>query len=428
MLRARLLPLKPEPLGLARALCARPESFLLWDATGASPSYLGCDPIEMRHGLDPEPQALPLCRGDLGRAPRWVGLLPYEAMRKVEARVGADFVDRRPEPHLTRPAWWRFGAVAEVTDRVRVIGDDPASIEHLCRLLEIGGSFGATQLALAQPLEAPELHRARIAAALELIAAGHLYQVNLARRFVLSATGHPLALLASLGPRARFPYCAAFRLGGLDIVSSSPELFLKTDGRRVTTAPIKGTRPRGAHAEIDRALVRQLAESEKEAAELTMILDVERNDLGKVAEPGSVRLLRPPAVTSYPTLHHRAALLGAILRRNIDLDGLLQAMLPSGSVTGAPKVRAMQAIAELEAERRGLYTGAFGTLSQARELTLAMAIRTLTVRDGEGHYFSGGGIVADSQAAAEIEETAWKALQLLPVQRTSPGPVEEAVL
>lgn len=401
---------------LARALCERPEAFLLWDATGRSPSYLGSDPIEVSHALDPEPGGAAFARGDLGRAPRWVGLLPYEALRGVEMRAPGALTDRRAEPHLQVPCWWRFGAVAEITDRVRVIGDEPESIERLCRLLSRSGSFGETRLALAQPLEASELHRARIAHALELIRAGHIYQVNLARRFELSVSGHPIAVLASLGGRARFPYCAAFRLGGLDVVSSSPELCLKTDAdRRVYTAPIKGTRPRGANAELDGALVAELAESEKEAAELTMILDVERNDLGRVAKPGSVRLLRRPSVTTYPTLHHRAALLGAILKDDIDLEALLQAMLPSGSVTGAPKVRAMQVIAEVEAARRGLYTGAFGTLSHARELTLAMAIRTLTVQDGEGHYFSGGGIVADSQPSAEIEETAWKALQLLPL-------------
>ncbi|HEY6728724.1 MAG TPA: anthranilate synthase component I family protein, partial [Polyangiaceae bacterium] len=295
-----------------------------------------------------------------------------------------------------------------------------ASVEHLCRVLDQPGSFGPSRLALDMPVEAPELHRARIAAALELIRAGDIYQVNLARRFMLSVSGHPFAILASLGVRGRFPYCAAFRLGGLDIASSSPELFLKTDGRRLYTAPIKGTRPRGRHAEQDRALLQELAESEKEAAELTMILDVERNDLGRVAKTGTVRLLQRPSVTTYPTLHHRAALLGAILKDDVDFEALLQAMLPSGSVTGAPKHRAMQVIAELEAHRRGLYTGAFGTLSHGRELTLAMAIRTLTVREGEGHYFSGGGIVADSQPGREIEETAWKALQLLPLQARSP--------
>ncbi|HEU5074185.1 MAG TPA: chorismate-binding protein, partial [Polyangiaceae bacterium] len=318
MLRARLLSVKPEPLALARALCGRREAFLLWDATGASASYLGCDPLEVRHSLDPEPDVAPHSRGDLGRAPRWLGLLPYEAMRTAEARPGTAFAETRAEPHVTRPSWWRFGAVAEVTDHVRVIGDDPASIDHLCRVLGEGGAFDATRLALGAPLEAPNLHRARITAALELIAVGHIYQVNLARRFLLSVHGHPFAILASPGTRARFPYCAALRLGGLDLVSSSPELFLKTSGRRVYTAPIKGTRPRGPHAELDRALVRELSESEKEAAELTMILDVERNDLGRVAEAGTVRLLRGPSVTTYPTLHHRAALLGATLRNNVD--------------------------------------------------------------------------------------------------------------
>jgi anthranilate/para-aminobenzoate synthase component I len=224
-----------------------------------------------------------------------------------------------------------------------------------------------------------------------------------------------MALLASLGERSHFPYCAALRFGELDVVSTSPELFLKTTRRgHVYTAPIKGTRPRGRDAAEDRSLIAELSESEKEAAELTMILDVERNDLGRIATAGSVELVLAPRVTTYPTLHHRAAVLRAELRKGCGLEELLRAMLPSGSVTGAPKIRAMQVIAELEAERRGLYTGAFGTLSHAHELNLAMAIRTLTARGGVGHYFAGGGIVADSVAEQEIDETTWKALQLLP--------------
>lgn len=415
MLHARLLSLPPKPLRLAQALVERPAAFLLLDGTGSSPSYLGCDPIDSHHGLEPEPDGVGLHRGDLGRAPRWVGLLPYEAMRRHERHPNAPVQDQRPPPHVQTPCWWRFGAVAEVAESVRVIGDDAGSVEHLCRLLNRAGTVAEPRVALAAPPEPAALHRRRIERALELIRAGQIYQVNLARRFELRVAGHPIAVLASLGARTRFPYCAALRVGGLDVVSSSPELFLKTDSERhVFTEPIKGTRPRGANAASDRALIQELCQSEKEAAELTMILDVERNDLGRVAKTGSVRLLRPPHVSTYPTLHHRAALLGAKLRDDCSLGELLEVMLPSGSVTGAPKIRAMQVIADLEAERRGLYTGAFGTLSHARELTLAMAIRTLTVRDGEGHYFSGGGIVADSVAEAEIEETAWKALQLVP--------------
>src|SRR5688572_9924120 len=203
MLRARVLSVNPQPLALARALCQRPEAFLLWDATGRSPSYLGSDPVERRLALDPEPGGAMVARGDLGRAPRWVGLLPYEAMRGVETRTPSALADRRAEPHLQAPCWWRFGAVAEVSDRVRVIGDDAESIDRLCRLLSQSGNFGESGLVNDLPLEAPELHRARIAHALELIRAGHIYQVNLARRFELSVSGHPFAVLASLGGRAR---------------------------------------------------------------------------------------------------------------------------------------------------------------------------------------------------------------------------------
>jgi para-aminobenzoate synthetase component 1 len=141
-------------------------------------------------------------------------------------------------------------------------------------------------------------------------------------------------------------------------------------------------------------------------------LDVERNDLGKVARPGSVKLLGPPRVETHRTIHHRSARLGADLDpRYTDLD-LLRAMFPSGSVTGAPKIRAMEVIAKLEPVRRGLYTGAFGAVAFDGTLTLAMAIRVLTIRRKEAHYFAGGGIVADSDPEAELAETRWKGVQL----------------
>jgi anthranilate/para-aminobenzoate synthase component I len=155
-----------------------------------------------------------------------------------------------------------------------------------------------------------------------------------------------------------------------------------------------------------------LEASEKERAELTMVLDVERNDLGRIAAPGSVRMVEPPRVTTHPTLHHRSATLEAQLLPGTTLSRVLEALLPSGSVTGAPKRRAMEVISCLEPHRRGLYTGAFGMVAHDGGVTLAMAIRTLTVRNETGHYFSGGGIVADSDPDAEVLETDWKALQL----------------
>jgi anthranilate/para-aminobenzoate synthase component I len=150
----------------------------------------------------------------------------------------------------------------------------------------------------------------------------------------------------------------------------------------------------------------------KERAELAMVIDVERNDLGRIAVPGSVELIGRPRVITRGTVHHREATLRARLRPGLGRADLVRAMLPSGSVTGAPKVRAMEVIAALEAERRGLYTGALGAVFGDGTLRLSMAIRTLTVRDGEGHYFAGGGIVADSDPVRELEETRWKALQL----------------
>jgi anthranilate/para-aminobenzoate synthase component I len=159
-------------------------------------------------------------------------------------------------------------------------------------------------------------------------------------------------------------------------------------------------------------LALELDQDPKERAELVMIVDVERNDLGRVAEIGSVRLLRAPRVVTLPTVHHRVATVSSRLRPDITRTELLEVTLPSGSVTGAPKVRAMEVIARLEPHRRGLYTGAFGVLCHDGSLVLAMAIRTLTERGGQAHYFAGGGIVADSEPAREVEETQWKGVQI----------------
>jgi anthranilate/para-aminobenzoate synthase component I len=178
------------------------------------------------------------------------------------------------------------------------------------------------------------------------------------------------------------------------------------------TAPIKGTRPRGADAARDSALARELDADAKERAELAMIVDVERNDLGRVSAPGSVRVLAGPRVQTHRTVHHRAALIGGRARRDVTREAVIAAMVPSGSVTGAPKIRAMEVIANLESERRGLYTGAIGFLAHDGSATLAMAIRTAVLRGDAGDYWTGGGIVADSDPAREVEETRWKSAQL----------------
>jgi anthranilate/para-aminobenzoate synthase component I len=418
-LLARELSIAPNALQLARRLGAQRPCLFLWSADGRGPSYLAARPLVSHSALDPEPELVAEASvNQLGRAPRWIGVLPYESQRELErARYRPD-VERRAPPHVQEPCWFRLGAVACIERRVTVIGDDRASVDELADDLQRSAA-SAAEVSLAPLASEPvERHGERIRAALELIRAGQIYQVNLARRLDFAVTGRPLDVLEALCRRTRPAYAALLELGDVAVVSTSPELFLRHLPSGVAyTEPIKGTRPRGNDAPSDAALAAELDADPKERAELSMIIDVERNDLGRVSELGSVRVVRPPHVRTQGLVWHRVASIAGRLRRDVSRRELLEAMLPSGSVTGAPKVRAMEIIASLEAERRGLYTGALGLLTHHGELRLAMAIRTLTLQEGVGHYHVGGGIVADSDPTREVEETRWKALQLAALQR-----------
>ena len=179
------------------------------------------------------------------------------------------------------------------------------------------------------------------------------------------------------------------------------------------TRPIKGTRPRGRTPEEDAALAQELLRSEKDAAELAMIVDLERNDLGRVCSYGTVRVTRPKALESFPTVHHLVATVVGRLHAGCDRTELLKATFPGGSITGAPKIRAMQIIDELEPTRRSVYTGAIGYLGFDGGMDLNIAIRTFLVRGGRAWFQAGGGIVADSQPESEYDETAQKARALI---------------
>jgi anthranilate/para-aminobenzoate synthase component I len=411
---ARELPLPPRPLALARRLRNVSRLAVLWSAAGDGPSFVAPDPIAESDALDPEPELVArVGPGELERVPRWVGFIPYEALRDLERPGFVAPVDPRAEPQMMAPRWWRFGAVVCVGERVSVVGDDAARVKALSEQLLATPDPAPSPVRLELlPGEAPSQHAERVRAALELIRQGEIYQVNLARRLELAVDGDAIDLLAWLCREARPPYAAAFRWPGASVVSSTPELLLEQRASgRIWTDPIKGTRLRGQHAACDRAAREELEHDPKERAELSMIVDVERNDIGKVSTIGSVRA-DPPRLTTHGLVWHRQARVSGVLAPHLTRRDLLRALLPSGSVTGAPKVRAMEIIAALEAERRGLYTGALGFISQRGEMTLAMAIRTLTTRAGEGHYFTGGGIVADSDPAREVEETVWKAQQL----------------
>lgn len=409
----------PDPLYLLACLSHLPGRFGL--LTLVPPlenapwrSFLGACPVEL--SSEWVPKGSKKTTNSWSFVPRWIGLLPYEATRCSLERPAWVPVERRSAPHHERPRWARYPAVLVVDHRsteVFAVGEDASACKLLKRVAEQLPRAEPPPQVSAMPMEPLHLHRERIEAALELIRAGDIYQVNLARRLDVRLEGDGLSVFRTLVEAAPSPYAALLEIPGeASVYSTSPELFLSTQQRHVETWPIKGTRRRGRDAEEDQRLREALAADPKEQAELAMVIDLERNDLGKLAIPGSVQLLGPPEVISYRTLHHQVARVAADLLPSVNSSMLLEAMLPSGSVTGTPKVRAMEVIASLESTRRGLYTGALGYVSCDEELHLAIAIRTLTVQEGEGHYHSGGGIVADSNPAHEVEETQIKALQL----------------
>ena len=240
---------------------------------------------------------------------------------------------------------------------------------------------------------------------LAYIRAGDVFQVNLSQQLAVRFAGSATDLYERLAPAA---YAALIDLGDLAVISHSPELFLRVspDGR-IATRPIKGTRPR------DDGMAAELLGSAKDAAELNMIVDLERNDLGRVCDIGSVRVARPREVEAHPTVFHGVAEVEGQLRSDVGLLDLLAATFPSGSVTGAPKIRAMQIIDELEPAPRGPYCGAVGHLDADGSLQFNVAIRTATLTRERLTIPVGGGIVADSDPADEYVETLVKARALL---------------
>ncbi|HYR57882.1 MAG TPA: aminodeoxychorismate synthase component I [Chthoniobacteraceae bacterium] len=254
---------------------------------------------------------------------------------------------------------------------------------------------------------------AMVARAQEYIAAGDIYQVNLAHRFSAPWLGDPFAFYEALRHYSPAPFAAFVDLGGRCVLSSSPESFLKMSGRAIRTRPIKGTRPRRADATADEKSAYDLITSPKEVAELVMITDLERNDLGQVCDFGSVSVPELLRLERHEQVFHLVSTVEGRLRRDIDHLAALRACFPGGSITGAPKRRARQIIAELESEPRGLYTGAIGWLGFNGESHFNIAIRTVVIKDGVAHFHVGAGIVADSIPEREWQETLDKAAGIL---------------
>jgi para-aminobenzoate synthetase component 1 len=251
----------------------------------------------------------------------------------------------------------------------------------------------------------PEAFRASVARILDWIHQGDCYQVNLTRAVHVDGIPEPWSVWLRLRAAAGAAYGAYLRpTPTLAVLSSSPELLLAVDGREAWSEPIKGTRPRGATPEADAAQRVALTRSEKDQAELVMIVDLVRNDLGRVAAPGAVRW-EPRRIDAHPNVLHASQRVRATLAAGRDGWDALAALSPAGSVTGCPKRRAMQRIAELEPEPRGVYCGSVGFASDHGAARWNVAIRTAVWHDGRARWHVGGGIVADSDPAEEWQET-----------------------
>ncbi len=443
----------PLPVLLAR-LDGRARAFVLgdfgWRGAGRF-SYLGWKPAEVivfEQDGQGDPFALldQACHkyylkgeADLPTpfAGGWVGYLSYDLGRYIE-RLPDEVEHDIPLPLL------RFGfydAIAAWDHQqkqgyllaLEYIGqkeDVSARLARLRELLEAGtneknlqekpDSSMATSIPqtaqlvrqMEQNIE-PEAYLVKVARSIEYIKAGDIFEVNISQRFACEYDESPAVLYEYLTRYNPAGYAALLPGADHAVVSASPELFLSRRGKRIITKPIKGTAPRGADEEEDRKNRQWLLESDKDRAELNMIIDLERNDLGRVCEYGTVKVLAEREIEEHPTVLHTVATIAGELRDNISNGDILRATFPGGSITGAPKIRSMEIIDELEPTARNLYTGSIGWIGINGDMDLNIAIRTVILAGGKAYVQAGGAIVADSDPRAEYDETIAKAAALV---------------
>ncbi|WP_019933778.1 aminodeoxychorismate synthase component I [Oceanimonas smirnovii] len=249
----------------------------------------------------------------------------------------------------------------------------------------------------------------------DYLAAGDCYQINLTVRFNAPFEGSPWTAYQALSEHNKAPFSAFMPLPDTTILSLSPERFIALEGQQIETKPIKGTRPRGQNPQQDRQLADELAAAPKDRSENLMIVDLLRNDIGRVCVPGSVRVPSLFAIESFPAVHHLVSTITGELKPGLDGTDLLAATFPGGSITGAPKIRAMEIIEELEPHRRHGYCGSMGYLSAHGRMDTSITIRTLLAEQHRLYCWAGGGVVADSEQASEYQELFDKLGRILPV-------------
>lgn len=396
---------------------------LLASLDGA-PLIAGLEEAFSRLGLAPWPEGVEEDDGVPPFPGGLAGFLSYDLGRSFE-RIPGSAEDDAHVPHVGLAVADTVVAIDHDRDRAWLCRcfpgadpDDPAEREALSR------SAGEVRRACAGPAAprppfrlvgpprsdlSPRDYQDRVRRIRERIGAGDVYQVNLAQRLEAACEGDPLTAYRRLRVLSPAPYGAFLRVAGLTIASNSPERFLKVDGGAADSRPVKGTRPRLAAPAGDAASRGDLVASEKDRAELAMIVDLVRNDLGRVAVPGGVHVPCSRAIESYATVHHGVGDVRARLRPGTSPLDWLRATFPPGSVTGCPKVRALALIDALEPHRRGVYCGAIGYLSFTGHADMNVAIRTAMFHGGRVTLGVGGGVVWDSRPDEEYRESLVKA-------------------
>jgi para-aminobenzoate synthetase component I len=360
--------------------------------------------------LPGESPLMPMVAGGLG-------FLAYDLKNQLE-RLPATAVDdlHLPEMVLTFPRrlvvhdrragrFWQIGVTYEAAGGRRLA---PEAGEIWPPAVPVGPyRVGTPQSNFTREAYLQALIRIR-----EYIGNGDVYQVNLTQRFSFPLTGEPYHLLQRLFQINPAPFYAFLHCDDFQVLSTSMERFLVRRGDYLETRPIKGTRPRGATPAADAVLKQELAESLKDDAELSMIVDLLRNDLGKVCRPRTVQVKEHKRLEAYQNVYHLVSIVTGLLKPGCSAVDILRATFPGGSITGCPKIRAMEIIDELEPHVRHVYCGAIGYLGLHRNLDLSVAIRTAIISRGMGHFAVGGGVVYDSREEDEYEETLHKASTL----------------
>jgi para-aminobenzoate synthetase component I len=358
------------------------------------------------------------------------GYFAYDLGRHLE-RLPAHRIDDQPLPDLLMGFYDWTIAFDHAEKRAFIMASgypapsEPARRSHAAaRIAEIRDRLARPAALPSRPVIAPprpdmdrSSYETMVRRTIDYILAGDIYQANITQRFstVLAVEDDPFALYCALRRRNPAPFAAYLRHGEVAIVSASPERFLKLAQGRVETRPIKGTRPRGATPAEDEALKQELTESIKDRAENLMIVDLLRNDLSRVCRDRTVEVPVLFGLESYPTVHHLVSVVTAELVAGKNAIDLLRAAFPGGSITGAPKIRAMEIIAELEPTRRGPYCGSVGYIGFDGAMDTSIVIRTICILGRQLTFQVGGGIVADSDPAAEYEESLTKAKAMIEV-------------